>query len=350
MKVASSLVQIASLSLTGAIARSKVILFMVPGDEFISGGLLSIFNLYRFSEELATVHNARVLMCFYPGEGEEKWHYKKMDHEIMVYSFKLVLATCRRVKAMQLHVPEYAVQTVVKEIGWKRLTQLRLTHGLRINILSQNIELMPPDNCIARLREVLPEITCTTAHPSYSTAEYRRRLGIPVHHLPAWTYPEEVKISGYETKRELLIVSPDPSPHRESILRLISSELPHLQIQVISGIPFKEYLKLAQVAKWSLTFGEGLDDYFIGLFFRGGVGFAVYNDEFFTKEFKRLRTVYADWKTLAGAIVGEIKDLDSKQAMESYSAEVRGLLTQIWSRDKTKAALEKYYQGKFTLP
>jgi hypothetical protein len=76
----------------------------------------------------------------------------------------------------------------------------------------------------------------------------------------------------------------------------------------------------------------------------------VYNTEFFTPEFKGRRTVYPDWETLATRITADIKALDSKQAMESYNAEVRPLLAGIWSRDKTLAALEAFYRGQFTLP
>jgi hypothetical protein len=251
---------------------------------------------------------------------------------------------------MLVHVPEFALQQFLERMGRRRLMQLRLKHGLRINILNQNVQLMPADIVIERLREAVPEVSCTTAHQSYTTVEFRRRWGVPVHHLPAWTYPQDPVVSRYETKRNLVIVSPDPSPHRDAVLGKISSELPHLQIQVIWRMRFEEYLKLAQVAKWSLTFGEGLDDYFIGVSFRGGVGFTVYNHDFFTPEFKELRTVYPDWDSLADNIVWDIKAMDNEQAMASHTAQVLPLLTRRWSSTKTRLALEEFYQRRFTLP
>jgi hypothetical protein len=344
------LIQIASLVKTGAMCSSKVIIFLLPGSEFICGGILSIFSLYRFSRDLTTEHNAKVLMCFYPGEARCKWRYQIVDSSITVYPLWLIFATCLQTTQMQLHVPEYALQEIVKRLGRRRLEKLRLSHGLQMNILNQNVLLMPPDAFIECLWKQLPELTCTTAHPNYTTMEYRRRWGTPLHHLPAWTYPNEPVVSGYEEKRDLLIVSPDSSPHREAVLRKISTALPQLQIRIIERMPFEEYLNLAQVAKWSLTFGEGLDDYFIGTFYRGGVGFAVFNQEFFTSEFKGLRTVYPNWETLAARIIGEIESLDNKEAMESYSAQVRLLITRIWSPDRTRTALREFYQGIFTLP
>jgi len=343
-------IQIVSLVKTGSMCSSKVIIFLLPGYEHVCGGILSIFNLYRFSCELSAVHNSKVLMCFYPGQGKGKWRYQSVDGSITIYPFWLILATCLQLTQMQLHVPEYALQGIVERLGRRRLTRLRLVRGININILNQNILLNPPDAFIKSLREQLPELTCTTAHPSYSTMQFRRKWGIPVHHLPAWTYPNDPVANGYEEKRDLLIVSPDPSPHREAVLRKITTALPQLQMQIIENMPFEKYLQLAQVAKWSLTFGEGLDDYFIGTFFRGGVGFAVFNQEFFTSEFKGLRTVYSDWETLDARIIGEIESLDNKEAMESYSAQVRFLITQTWSYDRTRSALREFYQGNFTLP
>jgi hypothetical protein len=309
------------------LADRRVIMFLVPGREIIGGGPLSIFNLYRFSQEMAAVHHAKVVMCSYPGEGADSCRYPNIANDVTIYPFRMILAMCRRVEQMQLHVPEYAAQAIVERIGFERLARLRSTHGLRLNILNQNILLMPPDAFLQRLRLKVPEhLTCTTAHPSYSTVEFRRRWGMPVHHLPAWTYPDA------------------------AVLNKIATELPRLEIKVIEDMRFEDYLKLARAAKWSLTFGEGMDDYFMSVLFRGGVGFAVYNTEFFTPEFKGRRTVYPDWETLATRITADIKALDSKQAMESYNAEVRPLLAGIWSRDKTLAALEAFYRGQFTLP
>jgi hypothetical protein len=113
---------------------------------------------------------------------------------------------------------------------------------------------------------------------------------------------------------------------------------------------YQDYLELVRVAKWSLTFGEGMDDYFVATPYRGGVGFAVYNDDFFTSEFKGLRTVFPDWETLSSKITDEIRALDNKDSMEAYNACLRPLLTKYWSRTNTKNALECFYQDKFTLP
>src|SRR5215470_9969653 len=39
---------------------NRLIIFLVPGKEFISGGILSIFNLYRLSRTMEAIHGAHV--------------------------------------------------------------------------------------------------------------------------------------------------------------------------------------------------------------------------------------------------------------------------------------------------
>jgi hypothetical protein len=61
--------------------------------------------------------------------------------------------------------------------------------------------------------------------------------------------------------------------------------LPELEIQVGRDTPFEKYVALEKKAKWSLTFAEGMDAYFIGTFLRGGRGFAVYNNFLFAEDY-----------------------------------------------------------------
>jgi hypothetical protein len=334
----------------GAASSTKIIIFLVNDNmHFISGGLLSILNLDRFSREMQCVHGAKIFVCFLPEEG---WHYcrfRMSDNDTIIYPLEFVLARCSKVKDMLLHVPDYALEVFMQRLGPKRLAQLRSEKGMRINILNQNIQLMPADSVIVRLREEFPGITCTCAHPSYSTAAYQQRWGIPLHHLPAWTYPDDASATSYETKQDIMIVSPDPSVHRESVLGKISKELPHLQICVVSKMPFRKYLKLTRIAKWSLTFGEGMDDYFMGVSMRGGIGFAVYNTEFFTPDFASFQTIYPDWNALLECIVKDIKSLDNKESMESYNSQLRPFLTRIWSAGNTRRALVNFYEGHLNL-
>jgi hypothetical protein len=333
----------------GALWSRTLILFVVPREEFIGGGMLSIYHLYRTSIQMRDVHQGSVIMCFLPRRRPGRWRNKTIDRRITICPFKFVLRAFFRARKLLIHVPECLLQEFVEQVGMEELQRLSKRRELRVNILNQNVTLMPPRPVIEKLRKALPQVTCTCAHPSYSTLEYQQKLGVPVHHLPAWTYPREPVVSAYEEKENIFLISPDRSEWREPVLGLIGRELPEFRIQVVSNMPFEEYLKLAQRAKFSLTFGEGMDDYFLGVFLRGGIGFAVYNKEFFTEQFHDARTVYPDWETLMRQLVSDVRYLDKKDAYEGSNMPVRAHLEAIWSSSRTANHLRAYYEGHFEL-
>lgn len=332
----------------GILRKRALVVFVVPNPEFITGGMLSIYQLYRKSIELTDVHHGGVIMCFPPGRTPGRWRNSMIDSRITVWPFAIAIRMSFRAKKILIHVPECLLQDFVEQGGPEALQKLSNERVVRLNILNQNVTLMPPQPVIKKLQKIISDVTCTCAHPRYSTLEYQQMLGIPVHHLPAWTYPREPVVSAYEEKENIFLISPDHSQWREPALSLIRGKLPDFRIQVVSKMPFEEYLKLAQKAKFSLTFGEGLDDYFIGVFLRGGIGFAVYNDQFFTTQFQHVRTVYPDWETLVRRLEGDVRYLDRKNVYEGNNAPVRAELKTIWSSARTAQLLTAYYEEYFT--
>jgi len=341
---------VAELLRSPAHRAKRLIIFLVPGKEFISGGILSIFNLYRFSRAMEAIHGAQVVMCYYPYEARTASRYVMFDNDVTIYPFEMVMATCRNASHVLMHIPEYAVEDILNRIGWDSLWRLRAERNLRANILNQNALLMPRPQSVARLREVIGDLTCTAAFPRFVTVEQRRYWNVPLHFLPAWTRPDDGDPTPYETKRNLMIVSPDSHPQREAVLRFVRETFPDMEIRVIKDLRFEEYLKLEEVAKWSLTFGEGLDGYFAGVVLRGGVGFAVFNETFFPEEYRSLQTVYPDYPTLLRRIWEDMRSLDNKESLEAYSAKVRSLLAENWGPQKTRAALAAFYREEYTLP
>jgi hypothetical protein len=73
-------------------------------------------------------------------------------------------------------------------------------------------------------------------------------------------------------------------------------------------------MRLARRAKWSLTFGEGLDGYFAEPVWSGGVAFAVFNDRFFTPAFAELETIYPSWAALMQRMPLDLQRLDEPVA------------------------------------
>lgn len=326
----------------------KLILFLVPGQEFFSGGILSIFSLYRLSRSMEAIHGARVLMCYFPGNPGPDYKYRKFQNDVIIYPYEMVLEACCNASEILLHVPCYASSKLISRLGRQFFVELQQRCSLKINILNQGLS---PDVAMLKcLKEVVPDLTCTTAHPSYCTPLQRQKWGVSLHLLPAWFYPDEAPLRPFEAKRDLLIVSPDPCAWREAILETIAAALPDLEIQIIQDTPFEKYVALEKEAKWSLTFGEGMDAYFMGTFLRGGIGFAVYNDFFFTEDHRTFQTVYPSYDVMRQRIIDDMKSLDSKETMEGYNSQVRPLIESTWGPNKTRLALESFYRRQLTLP
>lgn len=92
---------------------------------------------------------------------------------------------------------------------------------LQINILNQNIELMPDVHVINELKKFTVNITCTTAHERYTTRELREAIGIPLHKFSTFISPEQYKSLDYIHKENLMVVSPDDHPLKSNIIDLI---------------------------------------------------------------------------------------------------------------------------------
>lgn len=203
---------------------------------------------------------------------------------------------------MLLHVPEIYTHYVTKNS--KKLFG-RFGGQLCFNILLQNIDVAPSPVFVNRLK-LHGDVTITTAHKAYSGEDTKRRYGCPVHHLSVWISPEKYIYKKFYEKRKLIIVSPDRHELREVILNKIQAELPGFDFVVIENMTYSAYLKVISEARFSLTFGEGLDGYFAEPVFSGGIGSAVYNARFFDEEYKKLRFVYASWDDLAQHFASDV--------------------------------------------
>jgi hypothetical protein len=97
--------------------------------------------------------------------------------------------------------------------------------------------------------------------------------------------------------------------------------------------------------KWALTFGEGLDGYFLETVFAGGISFAVYNTEFFTTDFKELKTVYSNWDDLKNHICADIKSLDDLRNYAAYNAKLYSVCNRHYNPDIYMKGIEDFYEA-----
>jgi hypothetical protein len=323
----------------------KLIVFLTMGSDIVNGGLLSISSMYEETKKLSNIHGAETVMCTIPGDSL-LLRYTRFENQNYIYRFPQVLSYFRSPNNLIIHIPEYSVQEFLENLTYQdrlRLSKIRVVH---INMMIQNIEYLASMHNILELKR-LGKLTCTTAHEKYSTRELSQRIGCPLYKFSVWVSPEKYHKKSYAEKEDLMIVSPDPHPKRSEVLRLIAKQFPHLSVQVIRNLTYKEYKETISRAKWALTFGEGLDGYFVETVFSGGISFSAYNSRFFTEDFKSLRTVYDDYEVLIKNICSDIKDLDNEKAYAEYQNREYNLCSKYYSYREYVDNLKSFYKAEY---
>jgi hypothetical protein len=326
----------------------RLIVFLTPGCDAPAGGVLSITALYRETKTMRDIHRARVALCPVPGDPYIA-KYTWFENRDYMLDLNVVLERCGRLDYLLLHVPEYACGQVADWLDTAAGSRAREAGELHLNVLVQNIDLLAVED-LRRLKR-FGRVTCTTNHESYSDAATRERFGVTMHRLSVGIYRQEFfRRADYKDKEPILVVSHDEHPLKEQVLERLARELPSLKIQVVRGISYEEYKRLIRRAKWTLTFGEGLDGYFIESAFSGGVPFAVYNERFFTPDFAELETIYPSWAALEERMAADIERLDEPSRYKECWHRIYALLDGIYDTEEYRENLRKFYMGEYTFP
>lgn len=325
----------------------RLIIFLTPGWDLRAGGVMAIAHVYRETKALKHLHRARLALCAVPGDDPLFLRYTWFRNRNYLLDLKSVLESSTELDYLQLHIPDYAVNRVLDWLTDSSAV-LRNVRELHLNVLLFNIDNIQGQN-VAGLKR-FGSVTATTAHEAYTNIALREALGVSLHRLGVYNGPECYSLSGYHDKEPLLIVSHDEHPLKKQVLREIAEKLPDLRIQVIQNLSYEDYRKLVRRAKWSLTFGEGLDFYFAEPVWSGGVPFAVFNDRYFTPAFAKLKSVYPSWEVLMDRITEDLQGLDEAVAYNQYWREVYDLLSGLYSTARFRENLRKFYRGEYTFP
>lgn len=216
------------------------------------------------------------------------------------------------------------------------------------NILLQNIDLLPPKAVVDVIKKIGP-VTATTAHASYASARTAEKIGCPVHHLSTWLSPDVYEHTGYAEKQKFIIVSPDWHPQRDLILAAIHSALPDHRIVEIRKMPHKKYRQLAKAAKFSFTFGEGLDGYFLEPIFSGGIGMAIYNNRFFTEDHRGLDGVFNDANEAIAQLPEFMHNADNAESYRAITSRQMKVAANNYVRSEYLGNIREFYQKFFPL-
>lgn len=324
----------------------NLIVFLVPPEKFTSGGIISIFSLCK-ETRLVCGADTNVVIAAYPGTES----YKKndlFDNDEIIYDFDEVVNKNTRLDTLTIHIPEYSVGNVYQELDKRRLVLKKIAH-VQINILNQNIQLMASEGDVASLLTLTDTVTQTTAHIKYTNQRLADKYSIPTHLFSVRIDPKQYHHTPYVNKKDIITISPDQHPYRDKIIQKLKDETSYEVIE-LENLTFEEYKKLVSRAKFTLTFGEGMDGYFIESLFSDSIGLTIYNETFFpSKEYAQLDNVYSDAETLHENIVTDITNWgsDKKQYTEVNKAATR-LLLEIYGEDRFHENVRAFYNKEYS--
>jgi hypothetical protein len=324
----------------------KLIMFVTTSVDMVNGGILAICGHYEETAKIKENHGSEVVLSTAPGK-KLLLKYTKCGNDDYILGFSGVLSYFHALEDIMIHIPEYMSDSFVKDMSKKDLSLLKKIGNVHINIMLQNIEGLKHVRAIKGM-ERLGKVTCTTAHERYSTLELRNEIGVPLHLLSVRGDPKSYKRRRYLEKDDLMIISPDEHPLKSQVLKRIGEQLPHIKLKIIANLTYEEYKGVIEKAKWALTFGEGMDGYFTETIFSGGISFSVFNSDYFTEEFRSLRTVYDSYDSLARQICSDIRVLDEKSVYAEYQEYQYALCSKYYTSAKYLKNLELFYAGMYT--
>lgn len=327
-------------------ASDKLIIFLLPPEKIVSGGILSIFSLCEETRRLKDIHKCNVALAIIPGFPTYRQH-DLFDNNETVYEFEELIKLHPSPQKLLIHIPEYLVDHVSHSFE-QHATYFSSVPDLAINVLNQNILLMPGETTVSTLFRLSKTVTQTTAHLRYATQEQANKYCTPVHHMSVYLDSSQYVAMPFEKKDKIIVVSPDEHPKRDEILQRIETELPDYTLTVVQNMSYEKYKEVVSKARFILSFGEGLDGYLIEATFTRGVAFAVYNDDFFDdSSFRNAPTLYDSYEALAQNIVKDIRHFEKKSEYTSANEALFSKLASIYNTERYRKKVKNYYMKNY---
>lgn len=328
--------------------KDTLVLYFTPGEVEMTGGVMSIFNMCRVTRGI--LPNAECLVVTSPGAATYAINSHFPNEERVYRLSRSILQSVAKFRVVYIHIPEYQVPLFNRSFDGALAKVISDVPELHINVMNQNLELMPNPQEVAKLKRFTPHVTQTTAHEVYTNQEVTDHYGIPLHrfgtHTPASRFAPFLK----EPKRKLILYSPDENPNREDILEVLRKGMPEYELRMVTGLKYKEWLKLAASSFATITFGEGMDGFYADALCVKSLGIAVYNDTFFpSAEWSGLRSVYPSYGNMGQELVADLRKYEADPAMyeEVRMESIQKLKAIGLSAEQYADNLRRFYQGKF---
>lgn len=306
-----------SYDLSAAKAADTLVVFFEIAPYRMCGGQMSLFSYCKYSKEILG-DRAEVIMTTIPGKYTYS-HNDRFENDIEICRWEQVKKLLKGKKKCILHIPE--VDIVIPETGEEILRKslldenfdlLRSIDDLHINIVNQQIKLMPAPKNYRWLYVLTPHITMTVCNKAAATQDICNDFGMPLHMLSVYYDLGNVKRVPIPKKAKLILLSPDLPPEgirfKIDLIKKLHKELPDYKIMIIQNLKLQDCMRLTAVSAAVITFGEGFDGYLNNSPQVGTLAFAVYNDVFFPdKAWQNFPNIYRSYDELERRIVGDIK-------------------------------------------
>lgn len=333
------------------VASRKIMVMIVPEHNDMSGGIYSFFSLAKHMHAMRHIHGYDILVMTRPNPTHHTYiRLSALRNAETVYRFEQILR-CEQVEELYLHVPEYATPLFYDLLSPGLLKYLKSRSKLYINIMNQNIELMPEASKFQKLRELTTELSQSVAHHAYFGQEIADRYNLPILLLPAYTDLSSYPSSTFEEKRKLIIYSKDEAPHRKACLDMLDREFNDYERVEIRAMTFDRYMQLATECQFSISFGEGFDGYIAQPIQQGGIGLTVYRDEFFpSKDFLNCYNIFCSEEEMIAELALRMRRLATDPELyKSVNKAFKEEHDKLYSYEDYVARIQKLVMRKFDL-
>ena len=290
----------------------KIMVIVVPEHNTMGGGIYSFFSIANVMRRLKPHHGHEIVVMTRPVPSRLTYfrntNFRNSEN---VYRFEQILR-CKSAKEVYLHIPEYAADFFAGHLSEEERKYFASRDNVHINILNQNIKLMPEKERFSGLRDIAGSLSQSVAHHAYFNQAIANKYDLPTLLLPAYTDLSAYPAADFDAKEKLIIYSPDEAPNKEACLEQISRNLPDFELIEIRDITFDRFMDYATRCMFSISFGEGFDGYLAQPIHQGGIGFTAYNEDFFpSPHFKGYYNIFEDERQMVKCICDRMAKLSS---------------------------------------
>lgn len=330
------------------ISSKKVAVFVVPEHNAMSGGIYSIFSIADHLRRTRHQHGFDVLVMTRPNKsGTTYVRNSSFKNSETVYRLEQ-LRLFSEVSELQIHIPEYATNEFVRSLSPNMVKYLMRRDSVHINILNQNTRLMPKPELFKDLRRICDTLGQSVSHHAFFGKEFADYYDLPSLLLPAFTDLTPYPKSTFSEKSNIIIYSDDEAPYKRAVLNELE-KLSEYRLVKIRDMTFDTYMELATQCKFSVSFGEGLDGYVAQPIYQGGIGFALYNEEFFPDpSFKKFENFFETEQAMISGIVPSIRRLEKNQKRyETLNRSLQDKWDELYSYDDYKMRIAKLIRREY---